>query len=81
MAELWYSDVEGFLDAIFESIGDTLARGGRSEIRGFGSFTIRHREANAGRNPRIGATAEIPSRKARIFQTGNLLRARLNEER
>jgi integration host factor subunit beta len=78
---LQHSDVERVVETLFTAIGDSLARGGRIEIRGFGSFTIKHREAHTGRNPRTGATVEVPHRTAPFFQTGKLLRARLNDER
>ena len=77
---LQHSDVERVVETIFTSIGDALARGGRIEIRGFGSFTIRHREARTGRNPRTGVTVEVPRKVIPFFQTGKLLHARLNEE-
>jgi integration host factor subunit beta len=78
---LQHSDVERVVETLFTAIGDALARGGRIEIRGFGSFTIRHREARLGKNPRTGAAVEVPRRATPFFQTGKLLRARLNEER
>jgi integration host factor subunit beta len=61
--------------------GEALARGGRIEIRGFGSFTIKHREARTGRNPRTGATVEVSPKVIPYFRIGKLLHARLNEER
>jgi integration host factor subunit beta len=78
---LQHSDAERVVETIFQVIGEALARGGRIEIRGFGSFTIRHREARTGRNPKTGVTVEVPGRAAPFLQTGKLLRARLNEER
>jgi integration host factor subunit beta len=75
------SDVERVVETIFTSIGQALARGGRIEIRGFGSFAIKHREARTGRNPKTGVAVEVPRRAIPFFQTGKLLRARLNEER
>ena len=48
---LQHSEVERVVETIFQVMGEALARGGRIEIRGFGSFTIRHREACTGRNP------------------------------
>ena len=77
---LQHSDVERVVEAIFASIGEALARGARIEIRGFGSFTIRHREARTGRNPKTGVTVEVPRRTAPYFRIGKLLHARLNEE-
>jgi integration host factor subunit beta len=78
---LRYSDVERVVETIFTSIGEALARGGRIEIRGFGSFTIKHREARTGRNPRTGATVEVSPKVIPYFRIGKLLHARLNEER
>jgi integration host factor subunit beta len=78
---LQHSDVERVVETVFQVIGEALAQGGRIEIRGFGSFTIRHRKARTGRNPRTGARIEVPRRSAPFFQTGKLLRAKLNEER
>jgi integration host factor subunit beta len=77
---LQHSDVERVVETLFTAIGDALARGGRIEIRGFGSFTIRHREARTGRNPKTGVTVEVPRRTAPYFRIGKLLHARLNEE-
>ena len=78
---LRYSDVERVVETIFTSIGDALTRGDRVEIRGFGSFANRHREARTGRNPKTGATVELPRRRSPYFKTGKLLHARLNEMR
>ena len=73
-------DVESIVETIFEEIGDALARGVRTEIRGFGSFAIKHREARTGRNPKTGVMVEVPRRTAPYFRIGKLLHARLNEE-
>jgi integration host factor subunit beta len=73
-------DVERVVETIFGEIGNALARGARTEIRGFGSFAIKHREARTGRNPKTGVTVEVPRRTAPYFRIGKLLHARLNEE-
>jgi integration host factor subunit beta len=78
---LRYSEVERAVEAIFEEIGAALARGARIEIRGFGSFANRHREARTGRNPKTGATVEVPRRSSPYFKISKLLHASLNEER
>ena len=78
---LRYSEVERVVETVFTSIGDALARGARIEIRGFGSFTIKHREARTGRNPRTGATVEVSPKVIPYFRIGKHLHARLNEER
>jgi len=77
---LRYSDVERVVETIFEEIADGLARGARIEIRGFGCFTIRHREARTGRNPKTGVTVKVPRRAALLFRGGKFLRAQMNEE-
>ena len=74
-------DLELVVEAIFMSISEALARGARIEIRGFGSFATRHREARLGKNPRTGAEVEVPPRASPFFKPGKLLHAKLNEER
>jgi integration host factor subunit beta len=74
------SDVERIVETIFRSISEGLARGARIEIRGFGSFANRHREARTGRNPKTGARVELPRRRSPYFRIGTLLHERLNEE-
>ena len=78
---LQHSDVERVVETIFAEIGNALARGARIEIRGFGSFAIKHREARTGRNPKTGATVEVPRRSVSLLQDRQALHARLNEER
>jgi integration host factor subunit beta len=78
---LRYSDVERVVETIFTSIGDALTRRDRVEIRGFGIFFVKHREARTGRNPRTGATVEVSRKVIPYFRTGKHLHARLNEER
>jgi len=79
--QLRYSDVERIVETIFTSIGDALTRGDRVEIRGFGIFSLKHRKARMGRNPRTGTTVEVPRKVIPYFRTGKHLHARLNEER
>jgi integration host factor subunit beta len=78
---LRYRDVGRVVEAIFEEIGAALARGTRIELRGFGSFANRHREARTARNPNTGAIVEVPRRRSPYFKISKLLHARLNEER
>jgi integration host factor subunit beta len=78
---LRYSDVERVVETIFTSIGDALTRGDRVEIRGFGTFSLKHRKARTGRNPRTGTTVEVPRKVIPFFKTGKYLHASLNEER
>jgi len=69
---------ELIVNSIFESIGQALVEGDRVEIRGFGSFTVREREAREARNPKSGDIVQISAKKAPFFKTGKELRERVN---
>lgn len=69
---------ELIVNTIFDSIGGELKKGGRVEIRGFGSFTIRSRDAREARNPKSGDIVMIAEKKAPFFKTGKELRERVN---
>ena len=71
-------EAELIVNTIFDSIGETLIDGGRVEIRGFGSFTVRERDAREARNPKSGAVVRIPAKKTPFFKTGKELRERVN---
>lgn len=71
-------EAELIVNTIFNRIGDALIEGDRVEIRGFGSFTIRLREAREARNPKSGDIVRIPSKKTPFFKTGKELRERVN---
>lgn len=73
-------EAEVVVNTIFDSIGDALAGGDRVEIRGFGSFTVRERDAREARNPKSGEVVSIPAKKTPFFKTGKELRARVNVE-
>jgi integration host factor subunit beta len=79
-AHLRYSDVERVVETIFTSIGTALTRGDRVEIRGFGIFYVKHREARPGRNPRTGVTVEVPPKVVPFFKIGKHLNAKLNKD-
>ena len=76
--ELRAEDVERALDTFFEEIAERLADGGRVELRGFGAFSTRQREARKGRNPRTGETVSVPDKRVPYFKPGKEMRARLN---
>ena len=78
---LQHSDVERVVETLFTAIGDALARGGRIEIRGFGTFSVKHRSARLGKNPRTGTTVEVSPKVIPYFRIGKQLHASLNEER
>ena len=63
---------------MFDEITAALARGDRVELRGFGAFSVKHREARTGRNPRTGEQVEVEEKSVPFFKTGKQLRERLN---
>jgi integration host factor subunit beta len=71
-------EAELIVNTIFDSIGDALVMGGRVEIRGFGSFSIRVRDGREARNPKSGDVVKIPPKKTPFFKTGKELRERVN---
>ena len=71
-------DVERIVNAIFEEITSAMARGERVELRGFGAFSVKQRDARIGRNPRTGEAVDVDAKSVPFFKTGKLLRERLN---
>ena len=71
-------EVERVVGAVFDAISDQLARGGRVELRGFGTFTTRSRDARTGRNPRTGETVDVDAKRVPYFKPGKEMRQRLN---
>lgn len=78
--QLYQRDVERIVGAIFDEISDALARGDRVELRGFGAFSVKHRPARTGRNPRTGESVEIEEKWAPFFKAGKEMRDRLNKQ-
>ena len=77
--ELRTEEVEQVLDIFFDEISQRLADGGRVELRGFGAFSTREREARKGRNPRTGDAVDVPAKRVPFFKPGKEMRQRLNE--
>lgn len=75
---LFQRDVERIVSSVFEEITDALAAGDRVELRGFGAFSVKERDARTGRNPRTGESVEVPAKRAPFFKTGKDLRDRMN---
>lgn len=71
-------DVERIVSTVFDEIADALARGQRVELRGFGAFSIKQRDARTGRNPRTGEAVHVTEKVVPFFKTGKQLRERLN---
>lgn len=75
---LFQRDVEKIVNTIFDEIIEAMARGDRVELRGFGAFSVKRRDARTGRNPRTGDSVEVDEKHVPFFKTGKLLRDRLN---
>ena len=71
-------EVENVVSAIFDSITEQLAEGGRVELRGFGAFSSRQRDARVGRNPRTGEAVDVNAKRVPYFKPGKEMRERLN---
>lgn len=76
---LYQRDVEKLVGTVLDSISNTLVEGERVELRGFGAFSVRKREARKARNPKNGAEVNIGERHSIYFRTGKELRERINK--
>lgn len=74
-----YRDVELAVKLILEQMSDSLSRGDRIEIRGFGSFTLHHRPPRIGRNPKSGESVKLEEKYVPHFKPGKELRDRVND--
>ena len=71
-------DIEKIVDVFFDRIVARLSENGRVELRGFGAFSTRARDARTGRNPRTGETVAVGAKRVPYFKPGKEMRARLN---
>ena len=76
--DLSQREIESVVGAIFDSITEQLADGGRVELRGFGAFSTRQRDARMGRNPRTGESVSVDAKRVPYFKPGKEMRERLN---
>lgn len=74
-------DIELSVKILLEQMSDTLAGGERIEIRGFGSFSLHHRAARSGRNPKTGEKVNLASKYVPHFKPGKELRERVNDSK
>ena len=72
------ADIDLIVTTIFDQISDALAHGGRVELRGFGAFAVKQRNARIGHNPRTGEPVSVPEKPMPFFKTGRKLHGRLN---
>lgn len=77
--DLSSSQIESIVHFVFDGIAKALKEGGRVELRGFGTFSLRQREARMGRNPRTGQSVEVDGKAVPFFKTGKELRHLLND--
>ena len=78
--DLRTEEVEQVVDLFFDEIAQRLSEGGRVELRGFGTFSTRQRDARSGRNPRTGDSVNVPAKKVPYFKPGKEIRERLNAD-
>ncbi len=77
-AELTKKDSEVIVDEVFKNIIQALNRGDKIELRGFGSFRVRKRDARRGRNPKTGEPVDIPAKSVPYFKPGKELKELIN---
>jgi integration host factor subunit beta len=75
---LYQRDIEKIVNAILDEVTNALASGNRVELRGFGAFSVKKREARLGRNPRTGEHVDVNEKVVPFFKTGKEMRERLN---
>ncbi|MBC7796940.1 MAG: integration host factor subunit beta [Pyrinomonadaceae bacterium] len=79
-SELTKKDAERLVEIVFDSLIDTLNKGEKIELRGFGSFRLRERNERRGRNPKTGTPVEIPAKRVPYFKPGKELREIINQD-
>jgi integration host factor subunit beta len=77
---LFRRDVEKVVNVILDEMVEALRRGDRVELRGFGTFSVKHRGARPGRNPRTGAAVAVAKKALPYFKPGKEMHWRLNRE-
>ena len=79
VVEMTRKDSETIVETIFDSIVNSLHKGDKIEIRGFGSFRTRQRQPRVGRNPKTGSRVEVPSKRIPFFKPSKELRDLVNQ--
>ena len=77
-SDLSKKDAEAIVQAVLDSIIESLKAGGKVELRGFGSFRLRNRASREGRNPKTGEKVFVPAKKVPYFKPGKDLRELIN---
>jgi integration host factor subunit beta len=76
--QLGNKDVELSVKTLIDKVIDSLATGDRTEVRGFGSFSVHYRKPRIGRNPKTGDSVSLPDKNAAHFKPGKVLRNKIN---
>ena len=76
---LYHRDIERLVNTVFDTIIEALENGNRVELRGFGAFSVRHRDGRMGRNPRTGEAVEVAPKSVPFFKMGKGMKERLNK--
>ncbi len=79
VTELTRKDSEVIVDTLFESVIKALRTGDKLEVRGFGSFRVRQRNARVGRNPKTGDKVEVPAKRVPYFKPSKELKDLIND--
>lgn len=80
VTELTRKDSEVIVDTLFESVIQALKAGDKLEVRGFGSFRVRQRNARVGRNPKTGEKVEVPAKRVPYFKPSKELKDLINQK-
>src|ERR1051325_5366273 len=80
VTELTRKDSEVIVDTLFDSVIKALKTGDKLEVRGFGSFRVRQRNARVGRNPKTGEKVEVPAKRVPYFKPSKELKALINDD-
>jgi integration host factor subunit beta len=75
---LYHRDIERIVNTVLGEVIRAMTEGDRVELRGFGAFSVKSRNARTGRNPRTGSAVEVVAKRVPFFKTGKELRERLN---
>jgi integration host factor subunit beta len=75
---LYHGDIERIVNTFYLTISEALAEGNRVELRGFGAFSLKKREARVGRNPKSGELVNVPKKVIISYKAGKDLKSRMN---
>jgi integration host factor subunit beta len=75
---LYHRDIERIVNTFYSTISEALAEGNRVELRGFGAFSLKKKEARVGRNPKSGEVVNVPEKVAIFYKAGKDLKSRMN---